>query len=144
VPEPTPPPLGAKGRELVETGKLRLENVFFESGSANLLPESEDELSQLGTALERFPEVKLEIQGHTDTRGAASGNMRLSQARRDAVRTWLLSHYHGIHDANLTAKGTARLNRRPRSATRKSCSGTGESSCACSTRGASQRVKVEH
>jgi OOP family OmpA-OmpF porin len=105
VPEPTPPPLGAKGRELVETGKLRLENVFFESGSANLLPESEDELSQLGTALERFPDVKLEIQGHTDTRGAASGNMRLSQARADAVRTWLLSHYHGIHDANLTAKG---------------------------------------
>jgi len=81
------------------------ENVFFESGSANLLPESEDELSQLGTALERFPDVKLEIQGHTDTRGAASGNMRLSQARADAVRTWLLSHYHGIHDANLTAKG---------------------------------------
>jgi outer membrane protein OmpA-like peptidoglycan-associated protein len=104
-PPAEPPPLGEKGRQLVETGRLRLENVFFESGSATLLPESEDELGQLGAALERFPDVKLEIQGHTDTRGSASGNMRLSQARAEAVRSWLLSHHHGIHSENLTAKG---------------------------------------
>jgi OOP family OmpA-OmpF porin len=103
-PAPEPTPLGEKGRQLVETGRLRLENVFFESGSANLLPESEDELNQLGAALGRFPDVKLEIQGHTDTRGSAAGNMRLSQARADAVRNWLLSHYP-VRSENLTARG---------------------------------------
>jgi OOP family OmpA-OmpF porin len=104
APAPTPPPLSEKGQELVRTGRLRLENVFFESGSANLLPESETELSQLGSALERYPDVKLEIQGHTDTRGSASSNMRLSQARADAVRSWLLTH-NNIRSENLTAKG---------------------------------------
>lgn len=103
-PKPAPPPLGEKGQELVKTGRLRLENVFFESGSANLLPESEAELSQLGSVLEHYPDVRLEIQGHTDTRGSGSLNMRLSQARADAVRTWLLGH-HNLRSENLTAKG---------------------------------------
>src|SRR6185436_4723330 len=106
-PQPTPEPVRPATeaeRQLAATGRIRLENVNFESGSARLLPESDEPLRQLGAALERYPTARVEIEGHTDTRGAADFNMKLSQARAETVRTWLLEHYN-LNAAQITAKG---------------------------------------
>ncbi len=105
--KPTPPPApqqSAAEKELVEHGRLRLENVYFDTAKATLLPESEASLREAGEALEKYPDLKIRVEGHTDKRGGAAYNMRLSQARAKTVRDWLVSHYK-LHDENYTAKG---------------------------------------
>ncbi len=94
VEQPKPAaPVSEMERQLVEGGKIRLENVYFETNSANLLPESEATLNEAGRTLEKFQNLKIEVQGHTDTRGSAAHNLRLSQARSESVRKYLLDHF---------------------------------------------------
>ncbi|HEY6194550.1 MAG TPA: OmpA family protein [Candidatus Eisenbacteria bacterium] len=105
APPPAPtPPVSETERQLVEGGMVRLENVYFETNSANLLPESEATLNEVGAVLEKFVDLAVEVQGHTDTRGSSAHNMKLSQARAESVRNYLLAHFH-LHDGNLLAKG---------------------------------------
>src|SRR5262249_42525756 len=74
------------------------------TNSAKLLPESETTLDEVGSVLEKFVDLKLEVQGHSDTRGAKAYNLKLSQARAESVRAYLLAHFH-LRDGNLTSKG---------------------------------------
>ncbi len=111
TPPPPPPPavippkkVSEAERQLVEKGRIRLENIYFETGSARLLPESESSLREVGEALEKFPQLKIEIQGHTDTRGSAGYNQRLSQARAESVRGFMIEHFRVSAD-HLIAKG---------------------------------------
>jgi OOP family OmpA-OmpF porin len=106
-PPPPPPPAPAMStteRQLVEGGRIRLENVYFETGSARLLPESEATLDEVGAVLEKFPELRLEVQGHSDTRGSNRSNRTLSQSRAESVRTYLLDHFR-LRGDRVTAKG---------------------------------------
>jgi len=106
-PPPLPPPSQPQNeveKKLLANGEIRLENVYFESGKAKLLPESEQSLNQAGEALEKFPGLGIEVQGHTDSRGPADYNMKLSQARAETVREYLITHYH-LDAGNLKAKG---------------------------------------
>jgi len=104
IPAPAPKPRSEAERQLVEKGSIRLENIYFETGSAELLPESEASLREAGEALAKFPDLKVEVQGHTDTRGKARYNQNLSHARAEAVRAFLLAHFRLAHE-NLVAKG---------------------------------------
>jgi OOP family OmpA-OmpF porin len=106
APQPvkTAAPASAVERQLLETGSIRLENVYFETASSRLLPESEESLREVGNTLEKFPDLRIEIEGHSDTRGWAQYNMRLSQARAEAVRAYLLEHFQLKH-GNYGAKG---------------------------------------
>jgi OOP family OmpA-OmpF porin len=105
TPPPAPAPVVSETeRQLVEGGRIRLENVYFETGIARLLPESEATLNELGSVLEKFVDLKVEVQGHTDTRGSNAYNLRLSQSRAESVRSYLLSHFR-LNEANVVAKG---------------------------------------
>lgn len=110
APAPVPPapkpvvPVSETERQLVEGGRVRLENVYFETNSANLLPESEATLNEVGGVLEKFANLEVEVQGHSDTRGSNKHNMKLSQARAESVRSYLLAHFH-LREGNLVAKG---------------------------------------
>ena len=107
-PAPPPPPPAPKQseveRQLIETGSIVLQDVYFETAKANLLPESEARLNEAGEALEKFGALQIEVQGHTDSRGTAAYNQKLSQARAASVREYLLAHFHLAAD-NYTAKG---------------------------------------
>jgi OmpA-OmpF porin, OOP family len=102
-PAPTPPQSEVE-RQLIETGSIVLRDVYFEFDKATLLPESETRLNEVGATLEKFGDLKLEVQGHTDSRGSDKYNEKLSQARAEAVRDYLLAHFHLAAD-NFTAKG---------------------------------------
>lgn len=107
TPAPMPSPSAPHSeveRKLVETGEIRLENVYFETNSAVLLPESESTLNEAGHALEKFGNLKIEVQGHTDSRGSAKYNQKLSQARAESVRSYLLQHFL-LKPDHLEAKG---------------------------------------
>ncbi len=83
--------------------KIVLNNVFFDTGKATLRPESFSELDRLIKVLKEYPNLKLEISGHTDSRGSLSFNNKLSQRRAKSVVDYLLSK--GTNSAQMVAKG---------------------------------------
>jgi outer membrane protein OmpA-like peptidoglycan-associated protein len=80
-----------------------IEGINFKTGSANILPGSYSVLDRAVQVLKDFPEIRLEIQGHTDNRGRATYNKDLSQRRADAVKTYFVSR--GIASDRLLATG---------------------------------------
>jgi len=80
-----------------------LQGVNFESGSAALTPDSYSVLDKVVLSLQAYPEVRVEIRGHTDSQGPASFNMKLSQKRAESVRQYLINS--GIDPARLVASG---------------------------------------
>ena len=91
--------------ELLDTGMIRLQGVNFETGKADILPESFGILDDVGAILRKWPQLQVEVGGHTDSRGAAAANQALSEARANAVRTYLLNKFPDIQGTQLTAKG---------------------------------------
>lgn len=88
----------------IETGSTAvLRNVFFNTGSYELLPQSEPELKQLLAFLRFNPGVSVEIAGHTDEVGTAAYNSTLSENRAKAVYNYLVGA--GIAAKRLSYKG---------------------------------------
>jgi outer membrane protein OmpA-like peptidoglycan-associated protein len=90
---------------IVEDAIVRLENVFFDLNSAVLRKESFIELDRLVALLKANPNMRIEIGGHTDSRGNNKDNLDLSDRRAKAVVNYLLSQ--GITANRLSAKGYA-------------------------------------
>jgi OmpA-OmpF porin, OOP family len=83
---------------------LILQQVQFAYGKAEVAPASSSLLDQVAQVLREHPEIaKLEVQGHTDNRGARAVNVRLSQQRAEAVRGELVKR--GVDAGRLGAKG---------------------------------------
>ncbi len=82
---------------------LVLQGVNFETGKAVLLAESQVILDRVATSLVDNPEVAVEVGGHTDNTGRRATNMRLSLARANAVRDYLIGK--GVDGARITANG---------------------------------------
>lgn len=80
-----------------------LHNVFFETDSSRLLPESLTELERLSTFLMKNPGVSVEISGHTDNTGPPEHNRVLSERRAASVYDYLLKK--GIPSRRLAYKG---------------------------------------
>jgi OOP family OmpA-OmpF porin len=94
-----------KETELLETGMIRLQNVNFDTGRATILPESEPVLDEVGNILARWPELKIEIAGHTDSRGSAARNLDLSRRRAQAVRAYLVNKFPELDPNQFTTAG---------------------------------------
>jgi outer membrane protein OmpA-like peptidoglycan-associated protein len=90
--------------ELSASGRWTTQGILFETGKSDLKPESTPTLKAIAAALKGHPDLKVEIQGHTDNVGSAASNMTLSQARADAVKAALQADY-AIDASQLTAKG---------------------------------------
>lgn len=88
----------------IEKGQtVRLNNIFFETGKAELKPESFPELDRVVKMLTENPSMKIEISGHTDNVGGDADNKTLSENRAHAVRTYLLNH--GVDGLRVTVAG---------------------------------------
>jgi outer membrane protein OmpA-like peptidoglycan-associated protein len=84
-------------------GRIVLKNIFFDSRSYSLKPESTVELNKLYDLLKHNASLKIEIGGYTDNIGDDSYNMKLSKNRANAVMNYLIDK--GIDKSRLTAKG---------------------------------------
>ncbi|WP_421795293.1 DUF6089 family protein [Haliscomenobacter sp.] len=80
-----------------------MSNVNFETNSAKLLPSSLEVLDKVAEVMQRYPEFKLMIEGHTDDVGDAAANQRLSENRVQTCALYLQSK--GINAANLRTQG---------------------------------------
>lgn len=82
---------------------VKMENIFYKFGSAELTPESSAGLDALVTLLNDNPNVTIEIGAHTDYVGTDEANIKLSEQRAQAVVNYLTAK--GIEKERLTAKG---------------------------------------
>ncbi|TMQ70776.1 MAG: OmpA family protein [Candidatus Eisenbacteria bacterium] len=94
-----------KETELHDTGMIRLQNVNFETAKATVLPESYPVLDLVGQVLRKWPELRIEIGGHTDKRGGVKYNQKLSEARAKAVLEHLTQKYPDLKPEQFTTKG---------------------------------------
>ena len=90
-------------QKLVEHKKITLKGIHFNSGKASIRPDSYSILDEAVQLLKANPDVKVEIAGHTDSVGRASYNLRLSEARANSVRDYMIQH--GIEASRLIARG---------------------------------------
>ena len=89
---------------IFEPGKtFTLKNVEFDLGKSTLRPTSFKALNDLVEVMKMKDKMEIEIAGHTDNIGSVESNMKLSQARAEAVRNYLISK--GIKPDRITAKG---------------------------------------
>ena len=94
-----------KETELLDTGMIRLQDVNFETDKSALLAESLPLLDVVGAVLSKWPELKIEIGGHTDARGSNAHNQKLSEGRAEAVRTYLVGKFPQLKAEQYTVKG---------------------------------------
>ncbi|MHA6727562.1 sodium-translocating pyrophosphatase [Chryseobacterium sp. A301] len=92
---------------LNENEWFTVENLHFVSGSSDLLPGSQDNLSALAKILKANPSMKIKIGGYTDNTGNETNNKNLSELRAQNVKLKLLEL--GIPAANLEAEGYGSL-----------------------------------
>ncbi len=91
--------------ELLDTGKITVRDINFETAKSTILPVSYKVLDEIGTILVQWPQLRIEIGGHADARGSDSYNLELSEKRAGAVLEYLLSKFPGIDRAQYTSKG---------------------------------------
>lgn len=89
--------------EKAQTKPVVLRNVFFETGSAELLPASLHELNRLKDLLMEQETIRIELRGHTDNVGSEADNLLLSEDRAKAVFDFLCSQ--GIDSSRLEYRG---------------------------------------
>jgi outer membrane protein OmpA-like peptidoglycan-associated protein len=69
--------------------KIAFESLEFENGKADILVSMHKDLDKLANFMIDHPELKLKISGHTDSAGKEEANLKLSQARADAIKRYL-------------------------------------------------------
>mgnify|MGYP001279794220 CR=1 FL=1 len=80
-----------------------LEGIMFDVNKATIRPESEDKLMKALKTLTTYPDILVEIGGHTDSDGSAKSNEKLSLARAESVKAWLVAK--GIDPSRISTKG---------------------------------------
>jgi len=99
-----PPRVQEVERALLDTGLFRTIEIVFEFDRSDILDGSERTLDAIGTVLERNPDLRVEIGGHTDSIGSEEYNQNLSERRAASVRDYLVENY-GLAEDRLLAVG---------------------------------------
>jgi OOP family OmpA-OmpF porin len=98
----------AMAKEIARTGKVSLYGIYFDTGKAELKPESDPALKEIATLLEKDTSLALYVVGHTDGTGEFGANKALSERRAGAVKDALVSRY-GIAGSRLSPHGVGPL-----------------------------------
>ena len=84
--------------------KIELENIYYDLGKWDIRPEAEESLNKISTFMRDNPRLKVELGSHTDSRGSAPSNMKLSINRAKSARNYLTSK-GGVAYKRITYKG---------------------------------------
>jgi outer membrane protein OmpA-like peptidoglycan-associated protein len=83
-------------------------DVLFDSNKYTLKPEARERLAKISGIVLAYPDLKLEIEGHTDSIGSDDYNQTLSEKRAESVRGYLVSS--GVVPDHVTATGLGKSN----------------------------------
>lgn len=95
-------------QDLKAAGKVALYGLYFDTGRAEIKPESKPQLDEMAKLLQSQPALKAYVVGHTDNQGSLESNLQLSQQRAAAVVSALASSYK-VDAKRLNARGVANL-----------------------------------
>jgi len=88
---------------VMQDGKIVATGIRFDTGKSTLKPESMGVINEIYEMMEKYPELRFSVEGHTDNVGDDSSNMTLSADRADRVKNTLIEM--GIDGDRLTSKG---------------------------------------
>ena len=83
--------------------KVLLLNVLFKTSKSEILSKSFDELNDLATLLKNNPDIRVQINGHTDKIGNRKSNLKLSKRRAKAIKIYLIKR--GIRSNRIITNG---------------------------------------
>ena len=95
-------------QDISVSGRVALYGIYFDFDKAEVKPESDPTLKEIAKLLSQDSNLKLYVVGHTDDVGDFNYNLKLSQARADAVVQTLVSKY-GVDGNRLTSHGVGPL-----------------------------------
>lgn len=90
--------------DLRTTGHAAVYGILFDTGKADIKPESAQAIGEIAKLLKGDPGLKLHVVGHTDSVGGVDANLKLSEARAEAVLAALVKD-HGIAAGRLRSFG---------------------------------------
>ena len=90
-----------KGMDLAKVFEIK--EIKFDYNKADIRPDAEVELTKIVEVMREYPKMKIDIRSHTDSRGADSYNLKLSDRRAKATLEWIVKQ--GIDRKRLKAKG---------------------------------------
>ena len=89
---------------VVKDDRIELkQTIHFATNKARILPKSFGLLNEVAQALNDLPNLRVRIEGHTDSRGSDRYNLKLSQQRAESVRRYLIGQ--GIAPDRMTSEG---------------------------------------
>lgn len=96
------------GKDINSTGHVSIYGIYFDTGKADIKPESDSALSEIAKLLKNDASLKIYVVGHTDSVGSFDSNMKLSRDRAEAV-TKALTGTYGIAPDRLKSHGVSSL-----------------------------------
>jgi outer membrane protein OmpA-like peptidoglycan-associated protein len=91
-------------KRAISGSRVVLNNIYFDFDSYDLREKSKTEIKQIKRFLTENPEIKIEIAGHTDNRGSAEYNKRLSEQRAKSVYNFLTTNL-GVPEDRISFRG---------------------------------------
>jgi outer membrane protein OmpA-like peptidoglycan-associated protein len=82
---------------------VNMPDVLFDTGKADLKSSARERLAKVAGILIAYPDIRVEIDGYTDSTGSLEFNERLSQQRAESVRSYLASQ--GVNSGSITTQG---------------------------------------
>nr|WP_262902003.1 OmpA family protein [Winogradskyella vincentii] len=89
--------------KLIVEDKIELQPIYFDFDKSNITAQAAFELDKLVQIMTKYPELVIKATSHTDTRGPASYNNRLSERRAKSTVQYVISK--GIDEARISAEG---------------------------------------
>jgi hypothetical protein len=86
---------------------VNMSDVLFDLNKATLRPGARERLARVAGIILAYPDLKLQIEGHTDSSGSENYNQQLSEKRAESVREYLTEQ--GVTPENITAQGYGEL-----------------------------------
>ncbi len=93
----------AVAKEMFEKGRATI-NIEFDFDKAKVKHQYHQELQKFADVMKNYPDLKVVIEGHTDSIGGETYNQKLSEKRASSVKAYLVKTF-GIEESRLTAKG---------------------------------------
>jgi len=82
---------------------IRLNNIYYDYNKDNILADAEQDLQIILDLLKKYPDMKIELSSHTDSRGKDDYNEKLSQRRAESAKRWLTER--GVTSDRIVPKG---------------------------------------
>ncbi|MBN1292256.1 MAG: OmpA family protein [Candidatus Latescibacteria bacterium] len=92
-------------KKFLDEGTITVHKINFASGSSKITPDSFDIIRQVADIFIKYPTLRIQIEGHTDSSGGRDLNLRLSKARAQAVLDFMLEYSPNLHRDRFSVVG---------------------------------------